>query len=63
GDALNTFKNNLHNDTIESLSSWDPTLINPCTWLHVTCNSDNSVDHRAYSTLTEFILLKRNVKC
>uniref|UniRef100_M8C0F1 Somatic embryogenesis receptor kinase 2 n=1 Tax=Aegilops tauschii TaxID=37682 RepID=M8C0F1_AEGTA len=25
------------------LRSWDPTLFNPCTWLHVTCNSDNSV--------------------
>ncbi|XBI32168.1 hypothetical protein VPH35_055651 [Triticum aestivum] len=23
--------------------SWDPTLFNPCTCLHVTCNSDNSV--------------------
>uniref|UniRef100_A0A8R7PZC6 Leucine-rich repeat-containing N-terminal plant-type domain-containing protein n=1 Tax=Triticum urartu TaxID=4572 RepID=A0A8R7PZC6_TRIUA len=25
------------------VQSWDPTLFNPCTWLHVTCNSDNSV--------------------
>ncbi|KAI5002260.1 hypothetical protein ZWY2020_026910 [Hordeum vulgare] len=25
------------------LQSWDPTLFNPCTWLHVTCNSDNPV--------------------
>ncbi|KAL6659859.1 hypothetical protein ACP70R_002688 [Stipagrostis hirtigluma subsp. patula] len=25
------------------LQSWDPTLVNPCTWFHVTCNNDNSV--------------------
>uniref|UniRef100_A0ACD5ZQL4 Uncharacterized protein n=1 Tax=Avena sativa TaxID=4498 RepID=A0ACD5ZQL4_AVESA len=25
------------------LQSWDATLLNPCTWFHVTCNSDNSV--------------------
>ncbi|CAO2141807.1 unnamed protein product [Urochloa humidicola] len=25
------------------LESWDPTLVNPCTWLHITCNNDNSV--------------------
>ncbi|KDO83144.1 hypothetical protein CISIN_1g045673mg, partial [Citrus sinensis] len=25
------------------LQSWDPTLVNPCTWFHVTCNSENSV--------------------
>ncbi|KAK3120445.1 hypothetical protein QOZ80_9AG0687730 [Eleusine coracana subsp. coracana] len=25
------------------LESWDPTLVNPCTWFHVTCNNDNSV--------------------
>ncbi|KAJ0971208.1 hypothetical protein J5N97_019167 [Dioscorea zingiberensis] len=25
------------------LKSWDPTLVNPCTWYHVTCNKDNSV--------------------
>uniref|UniRef100_A0A0D9XSE5 Leucine-rich repeat-containing N-terminal plant-type domain-containing protein n=1 Tax=Leersia perrieri TaxID=77586 RepID=A0A0D9XSE5_9ORYZ len=25
------------------LQSWDPTVHNPCTWLHVTCNYDNSV--------------------
>lgn len=25
------------------LQSWDPTLVNPCTWFHVTCNSQNSV--------------------
>jgi len=25
------------------LQSWDPTLANPCTWFHVTCNMNNSV--------------------
>ncbi|XP_048568668.1 leucine-rich repeat protein 1-like [Triticum urartu] len=25
------------------LQSWDPTLVNPCTWFHVTCNNVNSV--------------------
>uniref|UniRef100_K3ZMU7 Leucine-rich repeat-containing N-terminal plant-type domain-containing protein n=1 Tax=Setaria italica TaxID=4555 RepID=K3ZMU7_SETIT len=25
------------------LQSWDPTLVDPCTWFHVTCNNDNSV--------------------
>lgn len=25
------------------LQSWDPTLANPCTWFHVTCNLNNSV--------------------
>jgi hypothetical protein len=26
------------------LASWDPSLVNPCTWLHVMCNDDNRVD-------------------
>ncbi|KAK4424342.1 Somatic embryogenesis receptor kinase [Sesamum alatum] len=42
GDALNALKSNLA-DPNNVLQSWDPTLVNPCTWLHVTCNSDNSV--------------------
>ncbi|KAI3920492.1 hypothetical protein MKX01_000831 [Papaver californicum] len=25
------------------LQSWDPTLVNPCTWFHVTCDKDNRV--------------------
>ncbi|GFP98672.1 brassinosteroid insensitive 1-associated receptor kinase 1 [Phtheirospermum japonicum] len=35
-------RNNLA-DPNNVLQSWDPTLVNPCTWFHVTCNSDNSV--------------------
>ncbi|KAK4423971.1 Leucine-rich repeat protein 1 [Sesamum alatum] len=25
------------------LQTWDPTLRNPCTWFHVTCNTENRV--------------------
>ncbi|PHU30048.1 Somatic embryogenesis receptor kinase 1 [Capsicum chinense] len=42
GDALNAFKMNML-DPNNALQSWDPTLVNPCTWLHVTCNIQNSV--------------------
>ncbi|CAL9080570.1 unnamed protein product [Musa textilis] len=42
GDALHNLKTNL-NDPNNVLQSWDPTLVNPCTWFHVTCNNDNSV--------------------
>ncbi|XP_022922501.1 BRASSINOSTEROID INSENSITIVE 1-associated receptor kinase 1-like [Cucurbita moschata] len=42
GDALNALKSNLQ-DPNGVLQSWDPTLVNPCTWFHVTCDSDNSV--------------------
>lgn len=30
-------------DPTNVLQSWDPTLVNPCTWFHVTCDSDNHV--------------------
>ncbi|XP_022876402.1 BRASSINOSTEROID INSENSITIVE 1-associated receptor kinase 1-like isoform X2 [Olea europaea var. sylvestris] len=42
GDALNAFKTNLA-DPNNVLQSWDSTLVNPCTWFHVTCSNDNSV--------------------
>ncbi|KAM0936390.1 putative non-specific serine/threonine protein kinase [Dioscorea sansibarensis] len=42
GDALHQLRTNL-NDPNSVLQSWDPTLVNPCTWFHVTCNNDNSV--------------------
>ncbi|KAM3694464.1 hypothetical protein ACB098_07G058400 [Castanea mollissima] len=42
GDALNALKTNLA-DPNNVLQSWDPTLVNPCTWFHVTCDSQNSV--------------------
>ncbi|KAF3795270.1 Somatic embryogenesis receptor kinase 1 [Nymphaea thermarum] len=42
GDALNKLKASLQ-DPNNVLQSWDATLVNPCTWFHVTCNNDNSV--------------------
>ncbi|CAH1446167.1 unnamed protein product [Lactuca virosa] len=42
GDALHSLRTNLE-DPNSVLQSWDPTLVNPCTWFHVTCNNDNSV--------------------
>ncbi|CBI40702.3 unnamed protein product, partial [Vitis vinifera] len=42
GDALNALKSNLE-DPNNVLQSWNATLVNPCTWYHLTCNSDNSV--------------------
>ncbi|KAG6767259.1 hypothetical protein POTOM_028455 [Populus tomentosa] len=41
-DALHNLRINLQ-DPNNVLQSWDPTLVNPCTWFHVTCNNDNSV--------------------
>ncbi|KAL6511678.1 LRR receptor kinase bak1 [Orobanche gracilis] len=42
GDALHNLRANL-DDPNNVLQSWDPTLVNLCTWFHVTCNNDNSV--------------------
>lgn len=42
GDALNALRSNLL-DPNGVLQSWDPTLVNPCTWFHVTCSNDNLV--------------------
>ncbi|XP_051209323.1 LRR receptor kinase SERK2 [Lolium perenne] len=42
GDALYNLRQSLK-DANNVLQSWDPTLVNPCTWFHVTCNNDNSV--------------------
>ncbi|KAK3408380.1 hypothetical protein EUGRSUZ_J00633 [Eucalyptus grandis] len=42
GDALYTFRRSL-SDPDNVLQSWDPTLVNPCTWFHITCNQDNRV--------------------
>ncbi|KAL3632922.1 protein kinase superfamily [Castilleja foliolosa] len=40
--ALGKFKDGL-TDPNYILQSWDTTLVNPCTWFHVTCNTDNYV--------------------
>ncbi|KAE8716793.1 BRASSINOSTEROID INSENSITIVE 1-associated receptor kinase 1 [Hibiscus syriacus] len=42
GDALNALRTNMV-DPNNVLQSWDPTLVNPCTWFHVTCDNENRV--------------------
>ncbi|KAJ0041300.1 hypothetical protein Pint_26901 [Pistacia integerrima] len=42
GDASYSLRSNLL-DPNSFLQNWDPTVGNPCTWFHVTCNSENSV--------------------
>ncbi|KAK6930762.1 Leucine-rich repeat-containing N-terminal, plant-type [Dillenia turbinata] len=42
GDALYALRRALK-DPKNVLQSWDPTLVDPCTWFHVTCDSDNRV--------------------
>ncbi|KAJ4715572.1 Receptor-like kinase [Melia azedarach] len=42
GDALQTLRSNLE-DRHKVLQSWNPTQVNPCTWVYVTCNNESSV--------------------
>lgn len=42
GDALSALRRSL-TDPDKVLQSWDPNLVSPCTWFHVTCNQDNRV--------------------
>jgi len=42
GDALSALRRSL-SDPDKVLESWDPNLVNPCTWFHVTCNQDSHV--------------------
>ncbi|EPS73860.1 hypothetical protein M569_00895 [Genlisea aurea] len=42
GDALYAFRTSV-TDPKNVLQSWDPTLVDPCTWFHVTCNGENEV--------------------
>ncbi|KAL9266526.1 Leucine-rich repeat protein 1-like protein [Drosera capensis] len=42
GDALYALRRAVK-DPENVLQSWDPTLVDPCTWFHVTCDSDNRV--------------------
>lgn len=42
GNALHALRSKLVDPT-NVLQSWDPTLVNPCTWFHVTCDSNNHV--------------------
>ncbi|KAG5098048.1 hypothetical protein JHK82_047902 [Glycine max] len=41
-DALAVLKNSM-SDPNNVLQSWNCTLVTPCTWFHVNCNSENSV--------------------
>ncbi|XP_042000431.1 leucine-rich repeat protein 1-like [Salvia splendens] len=41
-DALNAFRQSL-TDPDKVLENWDPNLVSPCTWFHVTCNEDDRV--------------------
>ncbi|XP_019427997.1 PREDICTED: somatic embryogenesis receptor kinase 1-like [Lupinus angustifolius] len=42
GNALHALRTRL-SDPNNVLHSWDPTLVNPCTWFHITCDSNNHV--------------------
>ncbi|XP_057949692.1 leucine-rich repeat protein 1-like [Malania oleifera] len=42
GDALYALRRAVK-DPGNVLQSWDPTLVDPCTWFHVTCDRDNRV--------------------
>ncbi|XVE66134.1 hypothetical protein DITRI_Ditri08aG0056000 [Diplodiscus trichospermus] len=42
GDALYALRRSVK-DPDNVLESWDPTLVDPCTWFHVTCDGDNRV--------------------
>lgn len=42
GDALSSLRKSL-SDPDNVLQSWDPNLVSPCTWFHITCNQDNHV--------------------
>ncbi|XP_065871353.1 leucine-rich repeat protein 2-like [Euphorbia lathyris] len=42
GNALHALRSKL-SDPTNVLQSWDPTLVNPCTWFHITCDSNSHV--------------------
>ncbi|XP_020219352.1 leucine-rich repeat protein 1 isoform X2 [Cajanus cajan] len=42
GDALFALRKAVK-DPNNVLQSWDPTLVDPCTWFHVTCDDDKRV--------------------
>ncbi|KAG2704103.1 hypothetical protein I3760_06G168700 [Carya illinoinensis] len=41
GNALHALRSRLIDPT-NVLQSWDPSLVNPCTWFHVTCDDSNN---------------------
>lgn len=56
GNALHALRRRL-SDPTNVLQSWDPTLVNPCTWFHVTCDSDNHVIRLWDTSLVLFFFL------
>ncbi|KAL1547057.1 Somatic embryogenesis receptor kinase 1, variant 2 [Salvia divinorum] len=42
-EALHSLRTNLQ-DPNNELKTWDASLVNPCTWFHVTCNDDFIVE-------------------
>ncbi|XXG41185.1 hypothetical protein AAC387_Pa01g1706 [Persea americana] len=42
GEALSALRRSL-SDPDSVLQSWDPNLVNPCTWFHITCDHNNRV--------------------
>ncbi|KAJ6310429.1 hypothetical protein OIU76_015202 [Salix suchowensis] len=42
GNALHALRSRLVDPT-NALQSWDPALVNPCTWFHVVCDSNSHV--------------------
>ncbi|XP_043722580.1 probable LRR receptor-like serine/threonine-protein kinase At5g10290 [Telopea speciosissima] len=50
GDALNALKISL-NASASQLYDWNPNLVNPCTWSHVTCDSNNHVTSVTLSSM------------
>ena len=60
GDALHSLRRSL-TDPDNVLQSWDPNLVNPCTWFHITCNQDNRVT-RLYLSI-HLSLSFHQIKC
>ena len=45
-------------DPNNKMQSWDPTLFNPCTWFHMTCNDDKYVIWTCDKQLKKFMNLE-----
>ncbi|XP_058179545.1 probable LRR receptor-like serine/threonine-protein kinase At5g10290 isoform X1 [Rhododendron vialii] len=50
GDALIALKASL-NDSANQLSSWNPNMVDPCTWTKVTCDDNKNVIYVSLSAL------------
>lgn len=60
GDALSALRRSL-TDPDKVLQSWDPNLVSPCTWFHVTCNQDNRVTRvYVYALIYIYICIYRS---